>query len=96
METGLWIFIVVMTIAAAAEIFLSLYYSPERVFFFPVTGDIHIDGPAAADIFGVSAKTKVYLINMGADPAEWKTLEAMAENSPNVFCIDEADILTYL
>lgn len=96
METGIWIFIVVMTVAAAAEMFLSLYYRPERVIIIPVTRELHIDGSAAADIFGVSAATKVYLVNMGADPAEWKTLEAMAEDSRNVFCIEESDILTCL
>ncbi|MGN1416949.1 MAG: hypothetical protein ACI4XF_08905 [Oscillospiraceae bacterium] len=96
METGIFIFIAVMIAAAAAELILSFYYRPERVIIFPVTKDFHIDSPAAEEIFGASGKTKICFLNMGADPAQWKTLEEMADNSQNVFCLDEADILTYL
>lgn len=96
METGFYIFIAVMIAAAAAEMILSFYYRPERVIFFPVTKDIRIDGSAAEEIFGASGRTKICFLNMGADPVQWKTLEEMAEKSLNVFCLDEADILTYL
>ncbi|MGN0696390.1 MAG: hypothetical protein ACI4J5_06475 [Oscillospiraceae bacterium] len=96
METGFYIFIAVMLIAAAAEVILSFYYRPERVIFFPVTKDIRIDSSAAEELFGASGKTKICFLNMGADPALWNTLAEMAENSENVFCLDEADILTYL
>lgn len=96
METGFYIFIAVMLIAAAAELILSFYYHPERVIFFPVTKDIHIDGIDAEEIFGASGKTIICFLNMGAEPAQWKTLVEMAEASANVFCLDEAEILTYL
>lgn len=96
METGFYIFIAVMLIAAVAELLLSFYYRPERVIFFPVTRELKIDSLAAEEIFSASGNTIICFLNMGADPAQWRILKEMADNTKNVFCLDEADILTYL